>query len=597
MPVLRIKVRWLVFMSLMTIVFLSLGVMTAASVVQFKNEMIQATSENLSFSTHMIAESLRMCPANYEETDLCAKNICNLMSMGDTSSVFTTIRANGELLCDSRTDTRLPSDGYLSRPEVRGAIEHGKASAVRKSITTGEEMIYFARAAVGPSGDTIVVRFAKPMSLVLKAVHERYVSLFYGGLIALLMAVFFGLVLSDIMSRPLKRLYEGARNIASGYLSCGMEKSFIKEYNMVVDSLNTMAAELGRRIQEISREREKLEVIFSTMSEGIILLDEAGRVLTANRAALQMLGVEDLEHLLTDESVLAGVLDGLRSEQSHFEQELSMDDRTLLLHGSMVRSETEDSPRRWMIVLADVTRLKRLEEVRRRFVANVSHELKTPITVIKGYVETLMSGTVKEPKAVEKFLHSIDRQVDRMASIVEDLLILARIEQEEQEGHVESISWDICETVRLVLDDMASMARDKRITLRFDCDDSVILNANHTLMRVAIYNLLSNAIKYSPADTVVEVRVEAGSRDVSISVRDEGPGIPKEHLPHLFERFYRVDKSRSRKLGGTGLGLSIVKHIVTLHRGEVTVESEEGKGSIFTLIIPNTGTETADYGA
>jgi two-component system phosphate regulon sensor histidine kinase PhoR len=238
------------------------------------------------------------------------------------------------------------------------------------------------------------------------------------------------------------------------------------------------------------------------------------------------------------------------------------------------------------VVLNDITRLQRLETIRRDFVANVSHELKTPITAIKGSVETLLSGVMSEAESATRFLEIIARQADRLNAIIEDLLALSRIEQEEERIGIQLTSVAVRDVLQSAALSCQLKARDKQVTLSIDGPDDLHFPVNAPLLEQALINLIDNAIKYSPDGGEVQLTARADATGLTITVRDFGCGIAREHLPRLFERFYRVDKARSRKQGGTGLGLAIVKHIIQAHGGQVQVDSTPGEGSLFTLRLP-----------
>jgi two-component system phosphate regulon sensor histidine kinase PhoR len=266
-------------------------------------------------------------------------------------------------------------------------------------------------------------------------------------------------------------------------------------------------------------------------------------------------------------------------------------DRIIRLRGTALRDLSGEGGA--VIVLNDVTDMKRLENVRRDFVANVSHELKTPIASIKGFVETLLDGAADDPADRRRFLDIVARQADRLESIIEDLLSLSRIEQSEEAGNLPREPVPIAELLAAVTADCLPRAADRSIRLELSCPDSLVAEVNAPLLEQAVINLVDNAIKYSEPGRTVRLSADeepaaAGGPAVRIMVEDEGCGIDGEHLPRLFERFYRVDEARSRKLGGTGLGLSIVKHIVQAHDGTVAVQSEPGKGSTFTIRLPTT---------
>jgi two-component system phosphate regulon sensor histidine kinase PhoR len=239
-----------------------------------------------------------------------------------------------------------------------------------------------------------------------------------------------------------------------------------------------------------------------------------------------------------------------------------------------------------VIVLNDVTRLKKLEKIRRDFVANVSHELKTPVTSIKGFLETLREGAIDDPENAHRFLEIISKNADRLSSIIEDLLILSRLDKEDDGGEVVTETYSINELVDSTMKDCVKKALSKDIELVSDLPDEIQARINPTLLRQALVNLVDNAIKYSEPGKKVLIRALSDSNCIALSVTDEGCGISKEHHSRIFERFYRVDKGRSRREGGTGLGLSIVKHIVNAHGGRISLESSPGKGSTFNLYIP-----------
>jgi len=240
--------------------------------------------------------------------------------------------------------------------------------------------------------------------------------------------------------------------------------------------------------------------------------------------------------------------------------------------------------------MSDLTEIRRLETMRRDFVANVSHELKTPVTSIKGFVETLIEQPPDNPAEVERFLEIINRQTDRLENIISDLLALSRLEEDNRTGHLEMVELSINQLLDRVVRDLVSRDPESASRLKLDCSGELRVKINAPLLEQAIGNLIDNAIKYSPVDSSVRVFCTKEETGISVSVEDRGPGIQAEHLPRIFERFYRVDKARSRRMGGTGLGLAIVKHITQIHGGQATVTSTPGVGSTFKLTLPWEGT-------
>jgi two-component system phosphate regulon sensor histidine kinase PhoR len=326
------------------------------------------------------------------------------------------------------------------------------------------------------------------------------------------------------------------------------------------------------------------------MSEGVIALDADQKVITLNHAAARLLGVtpEDahqrsIQDLVQDPS-LRWFINRTLFVPEPGEEELAVHNGKILLqaHGTPLKNGA-GLALGTLIVLHDVTQFRRLERTRRDFVANVSHELKTPITSIKGFVESLLAGAWQEPDNALNFLRIIARQTDRLNEIINDLLSLSRLEQDVERGQI----FLAPERLKVVLEEALQVCRPKaaakNIQVILKCPDDLRARINPPLLEQAVVNLVDNAVKYSPENSLVQVEAEPAGPDAVIRVRDQGPGIDQEHLPRLFERFYRVDPGRSRKLGGTGLGLAIVKHIAQAHGGKVTVASIPGKGSTFTL--------------
>ncbi|HNT36848.1 MAG TPA: ATP-binding protein, partial [bacterium] len=260
-------------------------------------------------------------------------------------------------------------------------------------------------------------------------------------------------------------------------------------------------------------------------------------------------------------------------------------ERTLLARGTLLQDASGRTVGA-VVVFSDVTRLRRLENMRRDFVANVSHELRTPVTSIKGFVETLLDGAINDRDDAQRFLGIIARHADRLNAIIEDLLTLSRIEQEVRRAEIEREVCRLRPILASVIEVCSLRAAEKSIRTELSCEDTLECKMNAPLVEQAVINLVDNAIKYSPSEATVQIAAQQTNDACTISVEDSGCGIPQEHLPRLFERFYRVDKARSRNLGGTGLGLAIVKHIVQAHQGTVSVVSEMGKGSRFTIHIP-----------
>jgi len=339
--------------------------------------------------------------------------------------------------------------------------------------------------------------------------------------------------------------------------------------------------------------------MLSSMVDGVLAVDSRQRLISLNQAGARLLKIDaeaalgrPLPEVLLDPKLPNLVADVL-SRGEPVEDYLVLggaEERYLRAQGTVLQDTGPDAAQApklgVLVVLQDVTRLRRLERVRRDFVANVSHELKTPITSIKGFVETLLDGAMNDPNDLERFLRIVASQADRLNDIIEDLLTLSRLEQETERAGILRQPGRIVDVLRAAADVCRLKAAEKNVRIELTCDETLQAEVNTALLEQAVINLLDNAVKYSPGHQTVHLGASRAGPEIVIRVRDHGCGIAPEHLPRLFERFYRVDKARSRKLGGTGLGLAIVKHIAQSHGGRAAVESAPGEGSTFSLHLP-----------
>jgi two-component system phosphate regulon sensor histidine kinase PhoR len=408
------------------------------------------------------------------------------------------------------------------------------------------------------------------------------------------------LVVSKKISTPIEEMKQGAERFAGGELKTRLLVPDSEELGGLAETMNEMAAQLDARIQTITRQRNEREAILASMAEGLIAVDSQEKIISINRAACEMFGLRtpDIQGTSIQEAVrnaalhslVAGTLQGYSGSEQ--EREVILDiggKRFLQAHGAVLRDATGERIGA-VIVINDITRLRQLENVRRDFVANVSHELRTPITSIKGFVETLLEGALDSPDDAKRFLGIIAKQVDHMNEIIGDLLLLSRIEQDYEPGTEKpGMTLErgrIRELLESCIEVCAVKATGKDISIGLSCEKGLVAEVNRPLLEQAVVNLIDNAIQYSERGGMVQVEALKQEDEVAIMVRDQGCGIPEEYLPRLFERFFRVDKARSRKHGGTGLGLAIVKHITQAHRGRLSVDSSPGQGSTFSIYLP-----------
>lgn len=509
---------------------------------------------------------------------------------------FTLIAADGRPLFDSHA-LASNMDNHADRPEFKRAMEGGIAWEERVSFTLGKPMIYVTMPVEREQRLVAAIRtgvFTADVQPQLKPAWDELVST---AILSGLGLAILGLILLLWIARPLQNVAQAARRLADGEMAVQIEVPSSKEVGGIAESLNRMATQLDEKIRTISQQNLQQQAVLTSMNEGVMAIDTQERVIALNRSAAELLGVNlseargrSIQEVIRNTQLQRFISLTLSSDQP-LEDDITLttepDPRFLQASGTPLRSVAGGKIGA-LVVLNDVTRLRRLENVRREFVANVSHELKTPVTAIKGFTETLREALEEneEPQRLLHFLGIIARQADRLQQIIEDLLMLSRIEQDNEESQIKLTDTDLRPVLEAAIDTCQPKASEADIRITLDCPPELRVQASAPLLEQAIVNLLDNAIKYSVRGDTVMVSTVVTDQEIAIQVRDHGVGISPEHLPHLFQRFYRVDKGRSRKLGGTGLGLAIVKHIAQTHHGRATVESTQGKGSVFTVHLP-----------
>lgn len=494
-------------------------------------------------------------------------------------------------------DTQLPhgSQSLPFAPEIRGALEGERGTAQRYSSTARAELLYVALPI--QSDDKIIgaLRLSIPIKAFRGELRQTNLHIALLGLVVALAAALIVLWLSRRISSPLARMKADAQHFAAGDFSQPVEASGSTEMSELATALNEMAAQLDEKIRSLTLRRNEQESILTSLREGVIAVDQREHILFVNDAAARLLGVdgERITGRLLTEIIRASELQRFISRMMQGSAAVGEAEvYSSSTPGQVLQvaaTELCDAASRrigLLIVLNDVTRMRRLETVRREFVSNVSHELKTPVTSIKGYIETLREGAMNDPQALNTFLGRIARNADRLNSIIEDLLALSRLEQEKTDAYRTWPVTDLRPVVESALANIRTQLEEKRIHVRSSTPESICARINATLIEQAMVNLLDNAVKYSEPERKIEIESERIDDEACIRIRDHGIGIAAEHLPRIFERFYRVDRARSREQGGTGLGLAIVKHIVQVHGGRVTVESTLGSGSTFTIHLP-----------
>jgi two-component system, OmpR family, phosphate regulon sensor histidine kinase PhoR len=513
----------------------------------------------------------------------------------------------GQVLADSEADpATMPNHDDPTRPEVQAALNGATGEVTRFSETIKRRMIYVAVPVFNADHQVeAVIRTALPLTQISDKVNAMTWRIVLGTLLMALVVALLGLLVSRSISGRMREIRLGAGRFAGGDFAHEIHVSTSDEIGEVAAGLNVMGRQLSETIQTITAERNQTEAVLAGMTEGVLAVDAEERIITINAAAAALLGVEpeqargrSIQEIVRNPELqrfVAAVLAGEEPVEGDVVVHADRDPRELRVHGAQLRGgngnagANGDAPggdKGAVIVLNDVTRMRHYEAIRRDFVANVSHEIKTPVTTIKGFAETLLDGALDDRADAERFLRIIVGQADRMSAITEDLLSLSSLESGSEDAAITLERGSIRDVLQVALGVCQMKAEAKHISLGLDCPEALYAEINPPLLEQAVVNLIDNAVKYSSEGSAVGVSATVRGTTLSIKVADAGRGIAREHLPRLFERFYRVDKARSRDMGGTGLGLSIVKHIAVAHGGWVAVESAPGLGSTFTITLP-----------
>ncbi len=589
----RRRIIWSFYPTYLIITIVALVAVSWYAARELRDLALEQTTSELQARINLIIPALEK--SIIERDGARVDSICK--TLGSISSTrITVVLPDGKVIGDTDNDPAT-MDNHLSRPEIADATANPVGIGTRYSNTLHRTMVYLARGLKFQGQSAGFVRVSVPMMSVDSALSPIISKVIvFGFIIAALMGVI-SLFVARRISRPIEVLKEGAERFARGELDHKLAVRDSSEIGALATAMNEMASNINERIDIITRQKNEWEAILASMVEGVLAVDENEKILNLNKAAADLIGKNS--SLLLGKTVPEAIripalqkfiIRTLESSQP-VEDELiltSNGEKHIQLHGTTLRNSRGLSIGA-LIVLNDITRIRRLENLRRDFVANVSHELKTPVTSIKGFVETLLDGAVKSPEDAERFLRIIEKQVNRLDNIIRDLLSLSYLERETEKEEIALVPGSIRKGLEDSIEACSGKAAARKIELTLECDDQLSASINQPLFEQAVGNLIDNAINYSEGGKKVEIKANESKESINISVQDHGCGIALEHLPRIFERFYRVDTARSRSQGGTGLGLSIVKHIIQAHRGTVTVVSTYGEGSIFTIKLPRSG--------
>jgi two-component system, OmpR family, phosphate regulon sensor histidine kinase PhoR len=507
----------------------------------------------------------------------------------DSGVRMTLIRADGVVVADSSVEPeRIPAlENHLRRPEVQAALASGRGMNVRKSATTGHPYVYVARTLSGPQGEILILRLAEPLEQLSVLRGRLAAAMALSALAAGIAILFTSLWLDRQLFEPLSRLIAGAQDLAIGRAT-RVAVPDEDELAALALALNRLAATAEEQFEAVSKERDRLQEILASMSEGVLVVGADARALMINPAFYRLFDLagdftgRPVLEIIRHPGLARLVEDTLRlGEPQSGQIELTSPERRTLLLASAALS---GGARGAVVAARDTTELTRVADMRRDFVANVSHELKTPLAAIRGYAETLRDGALDEPPTARRFTERILNQSQRLQELLDDLLTLSRLEGVASSLELEPV--DLHALVRRAVELLAASAREKQVEIEVEESPVPPLLGDADGLERLVLNLLGNAIKYNRPEGKVTVRLSRTDGQAILEVGDTGIGIPPEAIPRIFERFYRVDKGRAREEGGTGLGLAIVKHVAQAHGGQVEVESRLGRGSTFRVRLP-----------
>ena len=481
------------------------------------------------------------------------------------------------------------------RPELEQALAGEPQAAIRYNPGLDQRVSYMALPVIRDGQVSGALYLSAPLTEVDQLLARLRFWLLVIGAVLLAVALPFAWRVARGIAEPLDALTQTAKRLGAGQWSARAPVPDAEEAAELTESFNRMADQLQSKIAVLIQNNNEQKAVLASMAEGVLAVDSQERVISVNPASVRLLGLDQnqaqgrrLQEVVRNADLSRFITRALACPEPIQADVLLHGDRERVMqaHGSALHDH-EGRAIGAVIVLNDVTDFRRLEHIRRDFVANVSHELKTPVTSIKGFVETLLDGAMHDAVDSERFLRIVAKQADRLHAIIEDLLSLSKIEQSKDAEDIALEPGSVRNVIESAVNTCQPAATERNISIKLEPDGQPAARINPLLLEQAIVNLLDNAVKYSDPGREVRVWTTSDNGEVAIHVADRGCGIAGEHLARVFERFYRVDRARSRKLGGTGLGLAIVKHIVQAHHGHVTVDSTLGVGSTFTIHLPS----------
>ncbi|MEE3326493.1 MAG: ATP-binding protein [Myxococcota bacterium] len=590
MPRIQIKI-------MSVLVGLAIGIVSLTGIFAergLRSEIAQDAIRSLTEQARLVRQLTQNTP--FEPSDFQPLQRIATEASFSTGARITLISSSGVVLADSGVPSERVSelDNHAARPEVAAALSGIPSHRIRWSQTLRSELLYVALPADSTQGDLPprgVVRLAVRLTQIDQAVSQLRSELWTAAAIGLAVAIGLSYLLSSLSLKPIRELAEVVQDIADGRTERALTWENRDERGEIARSINRMAQHERNRLLQAEQEKGQLEAVLTSMAEGVLVLDSENKVLLANPPLREVLSLwgdvigRPVEEIMRIPEITGTLAEVRQSGETQF-KEIRLTkplERVLLVH--FVAFPREESNKGTVLVFHDVTETHRVDEIRRDFIANASHELRTPLTAIQGFADTLASSQELAPDKKQGYLDVIARNAQRMSNLIDDLMALSRIESGKE--HFSPISLDVGRLIAMLMDDFRPQFVRAEIEARFhNTAEPSLIRADPSAVEQILTNLLTNAARYTDPGGTVDVRVETASEKVLISVSDTGIGIPDTDLERVFERFYRVDKSRSRALGSTGLGLAIVRHLVSAMDGDIKLESRVGRGTRVTVSLP-----------
>lgn len=587
---LKSKLFWQIWASLNVVIFITMSLSAVILTGQIRQGSLASLERSLEQQLMLLHGQIeKQLPDLSPQSSDELSDLIHLFGSNNRQHQVTLILPDGSVVANTHS-AETAVGNQLRHPEI-AVISAGRTelgSSRRFSNRANQEMLYLATKLTFADQTIGFIRISQPLAVVEDRVSTATQTLLLATLALVTGSFFVGLLFARSISTPIGEIQRVSVLIAEGGLDLRVPAHRYDEFGALAMAFNRMADTVERRVEDLTLSRNQLEAILGGLEEGVVAIDRLQRIIHVNSVARTLLDLES-DNLIRTNLMHLPISLPLRELVDTFFEEASNQSRIIKLSGNTVAATVlgTGSPlfEGAIIVLQDITEVRRLERARTDFVANASHELKTPIAALKGFIDTLMEDKSMPPDTASHFLSRSAAQVSRLQGVVSNLLQLSRLESRDEDRALLRVN--LIELLRAVFTDKLQDAHLADIALEIALPDEFVeVRGENESLKQLFTNLIDNALKYSPSGSAVRIVAELSVSNVKIQVIDQGIGIPVKEQARIFERFYRVDRARSREKGGTGLGLSIVKHITELHGGKVAVESVEGKGSSFTVTLP-----------